>query len=58
MPDDGKKKVRLGHRVSADKVKKEECESAGQMAGVHEKNQSKLKVDANTQERVGMGGGS
>ena len=50
LPGDGSKKVKMGTRVSADKVKQEECESAAQMHAPHERNMEKVKVCHNTQE--------
>ena len=37
----------MGTRVSADKIRQSEHESASQMVEVHDKNQTKNKLDTN-----------
>lgn len=44
--------MKIGTRVSADKVKQGEHESGAQMQNVHEANQENLKVDAMTKARI------
>lgn len=46
MPDDGTKKVRIGGKVSTEKIKTSEHESVGQMKDAFEANKEAIKVSA------------
>lgn len=49
VQDDGVKKVRMGTTVAAEKIRRDEHESAGQMREAHERTQAVARVDTNTQ---------
>ena len=47
FPEGGRKKVRMGNKVSADKIRQAEHESGGQMRDQHETNMAKVKIETN-----------
>ena len=49
VPEDGTKKVRMGTRVSADKIRQSEHEGGAQMKDAHERNKGIARLEVNDQ---------
>lgn len=56
LPEDGTKKVRIGGKVSTEKVKVNEHESGQQMRDAFEASKSAVKVEAVDEAEFGLGG--
>ena len=54
LPEEDEKKVRIGGRVVAEKIKQSEHESAGQMKDAYEAGKAAVKVEATDEAGLGV----